>query len=172
MNILHDYGHGISPFPLLFLPAAILVIHWTAAPSPAGRPDGGGRSEVEGHLWFQCGLPCHRRGLGQPLRHLHPLTCENKTVLINVCKSSITRPMHLNEEQHTWCKAKERIYFLSFLKYDLLIQGQPWLTRCLMKIGFHIYNVSFLTNHLFDWSLLSEAFAKYDSTQYEAEMTE
>lgn len=71
--------HWVSSRSLSVSPS---VIHWAAAPSPAGRPHGGGRPEVKGHLWLQRGLPRHRRGLGQPLRHLHPLTCKCRAVWV------------------------------------------------------------------------------------------
>lgn len=78
MSMLPPISYPISLF-LLSLPCLALclsVIHWVAASSPAGWPYSGRRSEIKGHLWLQRGLPCHRRGLRQPLRHLHSLTCK------------------------------------------------------------------------------------------------
>lgn len=73
-----SYPASLFIFSLHCLALCLSVIHWLAAPSPAGWPYGGGRSEIKGHLWLQRGLPCHRRGLRQPLRYLHPLSCKRR----------------------------------------------------------------------------------------------
>lgn len=103
---------------------SLSVIHWAAAPSPAGWPHGGRRPEVKGHLRLQRGLPRHRRGLGQPLRHLHPLTCKCSAMLgpIWVLLNKALWPlMNLNEDRHTCCKVVwEKQYFSALLSHFLV----------------------------------------------------
>lgn len=120
-----------SVLPCLFLPPALSVLHWVAAPSSAGWPDCGGRSEVKSHLRLQRGLPCRRRGLGQPLRHLHPLACKCKAVLVyyvSFCKSSIN--MFFSHVLWIWTKSdthdvrqQRGITVLCILLYYLLISS-------------------------------------------------
>ncbi len=54
----------------------VSVVQLAASEAALGRPDGGERTEVKGHLRLSLWVSCYRCGLGDTLRSLPAQSCE------------------------------------------------------------------------------------------------
>lgn len=128
------------------------VIWWPGAQAPAGWPDGGGGSEVKGHLRLQQRLPRRGRGLWGGLRHL-PAHTRKRPIHLSHSSASRFFPCSTNP----WLNLKPNTFTTRYARSRANLKC--WLSRAPLRpseaslSSFLLCRLSALGSNFFPWIL-------------------